>query len=570
MADEPTPEQVNAADEAAATAWMVARNLMLRYAPGWIVKIAAFSTVVWLLLGIQQPAPITPPQPPVINVNVPPADKPAIALPPINDLPTLKRMFHRGYVPLTPEKRAHYQAVSNAKHGGRLAMLARNQELPPAFDCRAKGWVLPVGDQADCGSCYLYSTVYGTASQAFVKAGYGKPDGSFVLSVQFGMDCHNFGGCNGGNGTEVIDWMCSHGWPAEKWIDADGKAHADYPAYDARSRSCRQVAGAKPWKPASWGYVASNQDSPATTLEIKTALYNYGPLNVSLDAGGQFGNGTGTITNLGRNVDHEIELVAYDDNKDGGVFLLKNQWTTQWGNGGYRWVTYQAARNLVDVFFVTATPLPPPPTPPGPPPVPPGPVPPVPPGPTPPPPINGPSISLSGKEFGAAAGTYHAIPKGSVIINEGAAQSLANALAEAAKLLLPAPPAKKGCDKCDCATTGKCTCDKCDCGLPKPAPPMPPTPPEQPIGLPAEMVLYVPDGAIVTVNGMATTSTGSVRRFLSPPIQQTSQYTVTVTSGRWTEVRNVIVRPGVRVEVSVPFFQQSLVSPSIATPVCLT
>lgn len=298
----------------------------------------------------------------------------------------------RGYKPLTPERRKELHAASVVKHGGRLAMLAKFQALPTAFDCRDKGWVLPVGDQGNCGSCYLYSTIYGTLTSTFVRAGYGKADGSFVMSVQFGMDCHDFGDCNGGNGTEVIDWAVKNGWPAEKWVDpSTGVAHRDYPPYEARSRACREVAGAKRWKPASWGFVAASPNRPATTLEIKTALYNYGPLNVSLDADGQFGSGTSTITSLGRNINHEIEVVAYDDAKDGGAFLLKNQWSTAWGDKGYRWVTYTAAQRLVDVFFVTASVLPPPP------PVPPDPIPPV---------VSGKTLTLKG--FGAADGEYEA------------------------------------------------------------------------------------------------------------------------------------------------------------------
>ncbi len=276
--------------------------------------------------------------------------------------------YGRGYKPLTPEKRAAFYKQSREKHGGRLAMMAKFQDLPPAFDARDKGWVLQVGSQANCGSCYLYSTIYGTMTQAFVKAGYGKADGSFVMAVQYGMDCHSFGGCNGGNGTEVIEWACNNGWYAEKWVDVSGVSHADYPAYEARSRTCRKVAGAKLWKPASWGFVSASQNRPATTLEIKTALYNFGALNVSLDAGGQFGNGSGTITSLGNAIDHEIELIAFDDNHDNGngtkgAFLLKNQWTTDWGNNGVRWASYAACQHLVDVFFVTAAELPPPPPP---------------------------------------------------------------------------------------------------------------------------------------------------------------------------------------------------------------
>ena len=149
-----------------------------------------------------------------------------------------------GYKPLSPEKQAFYRAKSRLAHGNRIKQFVRNQTLPPSFDCREKGWALPTGDQGSCGSCYLYSTVM-TASAAFVRAGYGKPDGTFKLATQYGMDCHNFGGCGGGNGTEVIDWMCENGWPAERYVDALGKTILDYPGYEARSRSCREVAGAK-------------------------------------------------------------------------------------------------------------------------------------------------------------------------------------------------------------------------------------------------------------------------------------------------------------------------------------
>jgi len=271
----------------------------------------------------------------------------------------------RGYKPLTPERRAFFQKISHEKHGGRLAMMAANQALPPAFDCRTKN-PLPVWDQGQCGSCYLVSTVR-TATCTLINGGYGKADGSFMLAAQFGMDRpRDFGGCDGGNGTEVIDWMVKNGWPAEIYVDQQGTTHKDYPPYQASTGSDRTKPGAKMWmKGADWGFV--NANGHPTTVEIKTALFNYGRLNISLDAGGQFMNiGSGTITSLGNNIDHEINMAGYDDAK--GAFLLENQWNTDWGNGGYAWVTYAAAAHIVDIFFVTASPLPPPPPPPPPPP----------------------------------------------------------------------------------------------------------------------------------------------------------------------------------------------------------
>lgn len=124
---------------------------------------------------------------------------------------------------------------------------------------------------------------------------------------------------------------------------------------------------------------------------------------------GQFGNGVGTITSLGSSIDHEIEMVAWDDahdNGDGtkGAFLLKNQWTKDWGNAGYRWVTYKASANIVDTFWVSVTPLPPPPGPP---------VPPVPPIPVPPGPAGG-TITF---DTDMPKGVYRIVPADAEVIS---------------------------------------------------------------------------------------------------------------------------------------------------------
>ena len=37
---------------------------------------------------------------------------------------------------------------------------------------------------------------------------------------------------------------------------------------------------------------------------------------------------------------HAMCVVAYDDNRYGGAFLLMNSWGSSWGNGGFKWVRY--------------------------------------------------------------------------------------------------------------------------------------------------------------------------------------------------------------------------------------
>lgn len=278
----------------------------------------------------------------------------------------------RGYIPLTPERRAQLQAISKAKHGTRIAEASKFLALPPAFDCRDKV-PLAVWDQGNCGSCYLDSTVR-CFTCAGIYSGFGKADGSFMLAVQYGMDRpRNFGGCGGGNGTEVADWIVKNGWIAEKWVDTAGVSHNDYPAYTASSGSDRTKPGARVWaKGWDWGFVNAN-GSP-TVEEIKAALFLHGRLNIAIDAGGGFG-ASGTITSLGNSIDHEINVAAWDDNHDNGngtkgAFLLENQWGEEWsGSGagpGCKWCSYGASKHIVDWFFVLTGTVPPPPPPPPP------------------------------------------------------------------------------------------------------------------------------------------------------------------------------------------------------------
>lgn len=305
----------------------------------------------------------------VVSLAVAPPAAPAPALSPQEKQPEAQRAT--GYVRPTPEQERKYKAISRARHGSRITRAAKNLALPAKFDVRDRVKI-DMGDQANCGSCYLYSTVWDTFTGAGIWAGQFKDGSTFRLSVQYGMDRpRSFGGCNGGWGVEVADWTVKNGWVAEYYVDQSGVKHTDYPPYEARVGNDRTPPGAKRFCVGwTWGYV--NADRDPSIEEIKAAMFLHGMLNVAIDAGGQFGSGKGTITQLGTQINHEISCVAYDDdaaNPDGtkGAVLLRNQWSSQWGTNGYRWCTYKAAARIVDWFYVSAgDPVPPPPPPPPP------------------------------------------------------------------------------------------------------------------------------------------------------------------------------------------------------------
>ena len=118
-----------------------------------------------------------------------------------------------------------------------------------AFDW-SKQIRLTVRDQGDCGSCWAFAAV-GVYEAAYAIANSGlAADGS----EQDVMDCGP-GSCRGGWYTKAWDRMVSKGDASE----------GVYP-YQATDGSCRSVA--RPYRPVSWRYVASD------TAAIKRALCN--------------------------------------------------------------------------------------------------------------------------------------------------------------------------------------------------------------------------------------------------------------------------------------------------------
>ncbi len=44
---------------------------------------------------------------------------------------------------------------------------------------------------------------------------------------------------------------------------------------------------------------------------------------------------------------HAVSIVAYDDDKHGGAFQIMNSWGTDWGNGGFTWISYEDLANWI-------------------------------------------------------------------------------------------------------------------------------------------------------------------------------------------------------------------------------
>lgn len=480
--------------------------------------------------------------------------------------PTEPLVRGRGYNHPSDEKRAKMHADAFHRHGHRQHYIVRAMTAPATFDSRTMGWISPIRDQGNCGDCFGVEAS-DALTIAFIKAGYQKADGSFVISEQAGLDCGYYhGGCNGGDGPQVYSVMKSTGFPAEKYVDDAGKTINDYPAYTGSPKSCRTAPGAKRWKCADFGYVTSDQSDRAPTVnEVKAGIMAYGTVTFAFDASALNSYNGAPITRLGRNIDHEITgFIGWDDSKacpDGskGAFICRNQWGKGFGDGGYFWLAYSAVPGVVEACFITATPLPPPPPPPSPVPVPPGP---APPSPT---PIGSVKLTIAGT---LPPGTYEVLPVGVTAVIQQL-QSLLGTLPKASET--PKPTADPRLDalekdvgdlkasqkeiKSSIDRWGE-TLDRIDKNLQKPKPvvstPDPPLAqkPPPPAKTASITVLVPVDDAKVFFNSSPTNKTGTRRQYVTElEDDRVYVYEVAATYDGNKYTRSVVVRRGASVTV---------------------
>ena len=94
-------------------------------------------------------------------------------------------------------------------------------------------------------------------------------------------------------------------------------------------------------------------DSIPPDSNMKSAIYNYGPIWVAFDASNYaFNSYTGGIyTESATTTDHAVALVGWVDSvgvSGGGYWILRNSWGASWGMNGYMYISYGSA--LIGTF----------------------------------------------------------------------------------------------------------------------------------------------------------------------------------------------------------------------------
>lgn len=201
--------------------------------------------------------------------------------------------------------------------------------LPNRFDWRTEANGLPeIKDQGDCGSCWAFGTV--GAFESIIQI---RDNRRVRLSEQELVSCNrnqDNDGCQGG--------YFSHGFH----VNPGAALESDFP-YRAADVSCK--AGLKhSEKLQDWAFVGGSDQRKPTVEQIKTAIYEHGPVAVVVRAGyNAFLSYKSGIFNSCQNTqsDHLVILVGWDDN--GGYWILRNSWGTGWGDKGYMNIKYNCS-----------------------------------------------------------------------------------------------------------------------------------------------------------------------------------------------------------------------------------
>lgn len=195
-----------------------------------------------------------------------------------------------------------------------------SKDLPESWDWVEKGAVTPVKDQAQCGSCWAFSTVGSLEGSYFLSSGK-----LISFSEQELVDCSSSYGnqaCQGGLMDDGFKYVIDKGICTEKSYE-----------YKAVAGSCKKCTSV--FKIKSFIDITPNNESA-----LAQAVYKQ-PVSIAIEADQSvfqfYSSGVLTSSECGTNLDHGVTLVGFgvDSNTGKKFWKVKNSWGSSWGEDGY-------------------------------------------------------------------------------------------------------------------------------------------------------------------------------------------------------------------------------------------
>ncbi|XP_053205504.1 procathepsin L-like [Panonychus citri] len=211
-------------------------------------------------------------------------------------------------------------------------------DLPETVDWREKNIVNPIKDQAQCGSCWAFSTI------ASIESAWAQSKNQLVsLSEQNMMDCsypQGNKGCSGGLVDNAFGYAIKSGG-----LDTEDS----YPYTATSSKDCK-------WSKDNVGASISkyvdipNRDENALKNAVAERV-----VSVAIHVGDDFQHYKSGIFDMPFcwtiTLNHAVALVGYGTDH----WILRNSWGTSWGENGY--AQYALGKNLCGVANSASYPL---------------------------------------------------------------------------------------------------------------------------------------------------------------------------------------------------------------------
>ena len=205
----------------------------------------------------------------------------------------------------------------------RVAVKSTKKANAESLDWRDKGVVNGIKDQAQCGSCWAFSTVQAIESADAISTGTLQS-----FSEQNLVDCvTSCFGCNGGLMTEAFQYVIDN--QNGQWC-----LESDY-VYKAVDGICQFSKYSHVGSISKYVNVNEGDED-----DLAAKCEQYGPVAVAIDAsnwsfqlyhGGIYDESSCSPSNL----DHGVGCVGYGSEDGTKYWIVRNSWGTSWGEKGY-------------------------------------------------------------------------------------------------------------------------------------------------------------------------------------------------------------------------------------------